>query len=168
MMETRIWPTKAEEVDKQFWRQCKCGQGQFLVPLTTDGAISRPVKSRIGKGQPLMVVAGPAESNYERGLKMASCNDERRWVKRWRKGLALHCDQQLPTSAPKLSGWGEQTEVAVTFFGGYKLHIGTGHLDSLYSKNDFGSNFKMVCRVRLAESRVDELEAICEPTQIFW
>ena len=90
--------------DKQFWRQCKCGQGQFLVPLTTDGAISRPVKSRIGKGQPLMVVAGPAESNYKRGLKMASCNDERRWVKRWRKGLALHCDQQLPTSAPKLSG----------------------------------------------------------------
>ena len=42
----------ADEADKQFWRQCKCGQGQFLVPLTTDGAISRPVKSRIGKGQP--------------------------------------------------------------------------------------------------------------------
>ena len=92
-----------KEADKQFWRQCKCGQGQFLVPLTTDGAISRPVKSRIGKGQPLMVVAGPAESNYKQGLKMASCNDERRWVKRWRKGLAWHCDQQLPTSAPKLS-----------------------------------------------------------------
>ena len=77
--------------------------GQFLAPLTTDGAISRPVKSRIGKGQPLMVVAGPAEANYKRGLKMASCNDERRWVKRWRKGLALHCDHQLPTSAPKLT-----------------------------------------------------------------
>ena len=88
-MQTRILPTKPEEADKQFWRQCKCGQGQFLVPLTTDGAISRPVKSRIGKGQPLIVVAGPEESNYERGLKMASCNDERRWVKRWRKGS--HC-----------------------------------------------------------------------------
>ena len=41
-----------KEAGKQFWRQCKCGQGQFLVLLTTDGAISRPVKSRIGKGQP--------------------------------------------------------------------------------------------------------------------
>ena len=46
-------------------------------------------KKQNWKRATLMVVAGPAESNYERGLKMASCNDERRWVKRWRKGS--HC-----------------------------------------------------------------------------
>ena len=38
-------------------------------------------KKQNWKRATLMVVAGPAESNYERGLKMASCNDERRWVR---------------------------------------------------------------------------------------
>ena len=101
--------------------------GQFLAPLTTDGAISRPVKSRIGKGQldgcgrtrGVQLRTGVEDGIVQWWAPLGEKVAERPRIALW-SAASYFCTQAIRR-------WGEQTEVAVNLFRGYKFHIGTGH-----------------------------------------